>query len=133
MRTHHSSQHSFCCPLLSFRCFTSKTIAISQHCFPSMTMYKPTVITTDEKDCGSFVQHELSCPRPSRHIVFSVTQSELLLPIKYDLNAVVDLQQDSSPVQLYMRSPRGEIAISIYLLILSRSISDHHLRCGVGG
>ena len=22
---------------------------------------------------------------------------------------------------------------SIYLLILSRSISDHHLRCGVGG
>ena len=23
--------------------------------------------------------------------------------------------------------------LSIYLLILSRSISDHHLRCGVGG
>ena len=23
--------------------------------------------------------------------------------------------------------------MSIYLLILSRSISDHHLRCGVGG
>ena len=27
----------------------------------------------------------------------------------------------------------GDVPLSIYLLILSRSISDHHLRCGVGG
>ena len=32
------------------------------------------------------------------------------------------------------QSPVDELSdSSIYLLILSRSISDHHLRCGVGG
>ena len=30
-------------------------------------------------------------------------------------------------------SVMGHFILSIYLLILSRSISDHHLRCGVGG
>ena len=57
----------------------SKTLAISFHC---MTTYKSTAITTDRKDSDSSVQRELSYP--SRHALFSVTQSKLPCPIKYD-------------------------------------------------
>ena len=71
-------------------------------------MYEPTAITTDGKDSGSLVQRELSYP--SQHVIFSVTQLELPRPIKYDHKSVVDNQEDSSPVQLYMLSCRGEIA-----------------------
>ena len=66
-----------------------KTLAIYQHFFHCMITYKPTAITTDRKDSCSSVQH----------VVFSVTQSELPRPIKYDRKSVVDKQQDSSPVQ----------------------------------
>ena len=59
-----------------------KMLEISQPYFHCMTMYKPTVITTDRKHSGSLVQRELTYP--SRHAVFSVTQSELPHTIKYD-------------------------------------------------
>ena len=84
------------------------TLAISQHYFHCMTTHEPTTITTDRKDSGSLVQRGLSYP--SRHAIFSVTQLELPCPIKYDHKSVVDYQEDSNPVQLYMLSCPGEIA-----------------------
>ena len=50
--------------------------------------YKPMAINTDRKDSGSLVLRELSYP--SHHAVFSMTQSELPCPIKYDRKSVVD-------------------------------------------
>ena len=59
-----------------------KTLAISQHLFHCMTTYKSTAITTDRKDSDSSVKRERSYP--SRHALFSVTQSKLPRPIRYD-------------------------------------------------
>ena len=36
-------------------------------------------------------------------------------------------------LSIFLKLIEFAIYLSIYLLILSRSISDHHLRCGVGG
>ena len=46
---------------------------------------------------------------------------------------VANIKIPNSSNELLSNKCIGHINLSIYLLILSRSISDHHLRCGVGG
>ena len=62
-------------------------------------------------------------------------------PSALDVQPVICAKvQDSSPQCQESRHSEHPVhtceeegSTSIYLLILSRSISDHHLRCGVGG